>query len=195
MVDRAQVRAAWGIPDEGTVVIFCAKLQPWKRPQDVLAAFLAAAVPGSYLLFVGDGTLREELAAQAQGCDRVRFLGFCNQSQLPAIYTAADLLCLGSEYEPFGVVVNEAMLCGCGAVVSNRVGARELVNPGVTGEIYPCGDRITLARLFRELLSDPPRLRAMGDAARQRMTFWSPRENVASQARAIQYVTRISSRR
>ncbi|MDB9493008.1 glycosyltransferase family 4 protein [Spirulina major CS-329] len=187
-VDRAQVRASWGIPDDAPVVIFCAKLQPWKRPQDVLAAFLAADVPESYLLFVGDGTLRAELATTAQGCDRVRFLGFCNQSQLPAIYTAADLLCLGSDYEPFGVVVNEAMLCGCGVVVSDRVGARELVNPGVTGEIYPCGDRTTLAAIFRDLLTDPARLHQMGQAARDRMTHWSPRENVANQEQAIQHV-------
>ena len=56
--------------------------------------------------------------------DRVRFLGFVNQSGLPAVYAASDVLVLPSSYEPFGVVVNEAMLCGCAAIASDRVGAR-----------------------------------------------------------------------
>ena len=45
--------------------------------------------------------------------ERVRFLGFVNQSGLPETYCASDVLVLPSSYEPFGVVVNEAMLCGC----------------------------------------------------------------------------------
>ncbi|MEA5419437.1 glycosyltransferase family 4 protein [Spirulina sp. CCNP1310] len=184
-VDIAAVRAEWGIPLDAVVIIFCAKLQPWKRPADLLAAFQTANVPNSYLLYIGNGPLRDELTSLAQGDERVRFLGFCNQTQLPAIYTAADLLCLCSDYEPFGVVVNEAMLCGCGVVVSDRVGARELVEPGKTGAIYPCGDRPALKAVLQDLLADPPRLRQMGQAARERMAQWSPRQNVAAQGEAI----------
>ena len=53
----------------------------------------------------------------------MRFLGFVNQTGLPGVYVTSDLLVLPSDYEPFGLVVNEAMLCGCPAVVSDRVGA------------------------------------------------------------------------
>lgn len=188
LVDRAQMRQSWGIPATATVVVFCAKLQPWKRPQDLLEAFAAAALPESYLLFVGDGALRTALTERAQALglgDRVRFLGFVNQRQLPAIYTAADLFCLCSDYEPFGVVVSEAMLCGCGVVVSDRVGARQIVNPGENGEVYPCGDVPALQAVLVRLLRDRQRLEQMGANARQRMETWSPRENVAAQERAI----------
>lgn len=184
-VDVAAVRQAWGIPLDGVVVVFCGKLQAWKRPQDLLAAFQGANVPNSYLLYIGNGPLREELMTLAQGDDRIRFLGFRNQTQLPAIYTAADLLCLCSDYEPFGVVVNEAMLCGCGAVVSDRAGSQELVEPGKNGAVYPCGDRSALTAVLADLLGDLPRLRQMGQAARARMASWSPRQNVASQGEAI----------
>ncbi|MEM8637659.1 MAG: glycosyltransferase [Cyanobacteria bacterium P01_G01_bin.54] len=187
-VDRASVRQAWDISPSAPVVVFCAKLQPWKRPQDLLEAFAAANVPGSYLLFVGDGFLRTSLEDRAQTLgmgDRIRFLGFVNQSQLPAIYTAADLFCLGSDYEPFGVVVSEAMLCGCGAVVSDRVGARQIVEPGYNGAIYPCGDIKALQNVLRQLLIEPETLKRMGENARKRMETWSPRENVAAQERAI----------
>ena len=52
-VDRAAVRAKWGVPESAAVVICAAKLQPWKRPQDVLRAFARAAVPDSHLVFRG----------------------------------------------------------------------------------------------------------------------------------------------
>jgi glycosyltransferase involved in cell wall biosynthesis len=72
-----------------------------------------------------DGPLRAELESEAStlGIDsRVRFVGFVKQSRLPALYTAADVMVLPSEYEPFGVVVNEAMCCGCPVISSDSVG-------------------------------------------------------------------------
>jgi glycosyltransferase involved in cell wall biosynthesis len=70
--------------------------------------------------------------------DRTRFWGFVNQSQLPAVYTSADLMVLPSEYEPFAVVVNEASCCECPVAVSDRVGAgRDLVEPVNPGLIFP----------------------------------------------------------
>src|SRR5208283_2223712 len=52
-VDRDGVRATWGVPPEASVVLSCAKLQHWKRPEDVLRAFARASVPNSYLVFAG----------------------------------------------------------------------------------------------------------------------------------------------
>jgi len=110
-----------------------AKLQPWKRPLDLLRAFVKANLPGAYLVFAGEGPLRAQLEAEAASlgvASRVRLLGFVNQSQLPAVYTASDLLVLPTEYEPFGVVVNEAMCCGCVPVASDGCGsACDLVAP------------------------------------------------------------------
>ncbi len=122
-VDRALVRASWDVPAGAIVLLFCAKLQPWKRPLDLLRAFAKAAAPNLFLVFAGDGPLHEEIAREAMELGvggRVRLLGFVNQSELPAVYRASDVLVLPSEYEPFGVVVNEAILCGCVAAVSDR---------------------------------------------------------------------------
>lgn len=187
--DRAAVRASWGASAEDPVVLFCAKLQPWKRPFDLLRAFAQAAVPRARLVFAGEGPLRAPLEAEAAALgigERTLFLGFINQSRLPAVYTAADLLVLPSAYEPFAVVVNEAMLCGCPVVASDRVGAaRDLIAPGLTGFVYPCGDIPALSGLLREALSDRSRLREIGRAALQRMASWSPNENIAGQMTAI----------
>ncbi|MFM6024867.1 MAG: glycosyltransferase, partial [Dolichospermum sp.] len=141
-VNRALVRQQWGIPQDAPLVLFCAKLQAWKRPQDVLQAFAKANVPSAYLVLAGERPLRESLETEAKSLkilDQVKFLGFVNQSQLPSVYTAADLFVLPSEHEPFGVVVNEAMLCNCAVVVSDQVGARyDLIREGETGFVYPC---------------------------------------------------------
>ncbi len=176
-VDRTAVRARWNIPGDACVVVFCAKLQPWKRPQDLLAAFARAANPNAYLVFAGDGALRESLEALARSmgiADQVRFLGFVNQSGLPEVYSASDVLVLPSSYEAFGVVINEAMLCGCPVIVSDRVGARfDLVREGETGFAFPSGDVGALQTVLQRMLSDRAALRRMGDAARERMASWS----------------------
>jgi glycosyltransferase involved in cell wall biosynthesis len=189
-VNRSAVRADWAIPESSRVVLFCAKLQPWKRPGELLHAFVEADAPDSFLVFAGTGPLRAELEAQAAQlgiADRIRFLGFVNQSGLAGIYRAADLLVLPSEYEPFAVVVNEAMLCGCPVVVSDRVGAaRDLVRDQQNGFVYPSGDLQALAGILRGALSSRERLQAMGTAARERMESWSITDHVESVVRAIE---------
>lgn len=192
-VDRAAVRRDWNIPAEAPVVLFCAKLQPWKRPQDLLLAFATANVPGSYLVYAGDGPMRSELEAQAKTLGisaQTRFLGFVNQSGLPQVYCASDLLVLPSEYEPFGVVVNEMMLCGHGAIVSDRVGAKfDLIRQGETGFVYPCGNVDALSELLRITLSNPEVLRGCGEASKRRIAEWSPWAYVDSVARGIEKAT------
>ena len=189
-VDRDQVRQAWGVPGGALVILYSAKLQPWKRPLDLLNAFALAEVAGSHLVFAGDGSLRAELDARAKSLglnERVHFLGFTNQSHLPAVYRGADLMVLPSDYEPFGVVVNEAMLCGCPVIVSDQVGAGgDLISAGQNGYIFPCGNVDKLAALLREALSDRERLKRMGMAARQRMKTWSPRESIRAIVQAVE---------
>jgi glycosyltransferase involved in cell wall biosynthesis len=180
-VDRAAVRASWGIPQASFVILFCAKLQQWKRPQDLLRAFAQAAAPSAHLIFAGDGPLSSTLEAQSAELgvrDRVHFLGFLNQSQLPAVYCASDLLVLPSDYEPFGVVVNEAMLCGCAVAVSDRVGAGPVLVRPETGFVFPCGDVDAIAQILRRAIADPARLSAMAAAGRVRMDEFSPRTSV-----------------
>ena len=188
-VDRGEVRRTWGVPEDAPVVLFCAKLQPWKRPLDVMNAFAQAGVVGSHLVFAGEGPLRGELESQAVSlglAGRVHFLGFTNQSLLPAVYRASDVLVMSSDYDAFGVVVNEAMLCGCPAIVSDRVGAgHDLIVAGQNGGVFPCGDVKALASLLREVVCDRERLRCMGEAARRRMETWSPHENIRALVRAV----------
>jgi glycosyltransferase involved in cell wall biosynthesis len=187
--DREALRAPWGVSQDEAVILFCAKLQPWKRPRDLLQAFAKVNLPKTVLVFAGDGPLRGSLEAEAEALGvarRVRFLGFVNQSQLPGVYTAADLMVLPSEYEPFAVVVNEAMCCGCPVAVSDSVGAaRDLVLPVHREFIFPCGDIEALAGILRQVPAERSKLIELGRAGRRRMESWSPRENIEATLDAV----------
>ncbi len=188
-VDRAAVRASWGVSPNETVIVFSGKLQQWKRPLDLLRAFAKASLSNTLLLFAGTGPLLPQLESEAASlgvASRVRFLGFVNQSRLPAVYTAADLLILPSEFEPFGLVVNEAMCCGCAAAASDRAGAaRDLVAPVSPEFVFRCGDIDALAELMKKAAADPARLSDLGRAAFTNVQAWSPERNIAAAVEAI----------
>jgi glycosyltransferase involved in cell wall biosynthesis len=191
-VDVAAVREAWGIPRDAFVALFVGKLAPWKRPEDLLRA--AAASPDVWVVVAGAGEVRprlEALAVELGIRERVRFLGFRNQSELPAVYRGADVLVLPSAFEPFGLVVNEAFACGIPAVVSDACGcADDLVIDGETGATYPAGDVAALAETLRAL-ADPTRRRSMGERAHARIEAWGPE---ASHEASVELFWRLAGR-
>jgi len=189
-VDRAAARQARGLVDNERAILFCAKLQPWKRPMDLLRAYAMAQLENSRLLFAGEGPQKAELAAEAERLgisDQVDFLGFVNQSALPALYKVVDLMVLPSTYEPFAVVVNEAMCCGCPVMVSDRVGAaRDLVVPVAPDFIFPAGNVEALAEKLAGSLRNPARLQQLKVAVTAHIKTWSPERNLDAMVEAIE---------
>jgi glycosyltransferase involved in cell wall biosynthesis len=187
--DRNTLRSTLHIPSSASVTLFCAKLQPWKLPLDLLEAFSRADTPNSYLIFAGDGPLRssiEERAKSLKIIDRIRMLGFVGQLRMPSVYRASDLLVLPSAHDSFGYVINEAMACGLPVAISDRVGAKfDLVCPGENGYIFPVGDVDALAAILTEIHSDSEKNKRMGAAARLRMETWSPKQYVDGLVRAV----------
>lgn len=145
---REDFRQFLGLEPGRPIILFAAKLVNRKRPQDLLAAYQrlstdAVKEPEPYLLYVGDGNLREslEIAAKATGWQSIRFLGFQNQSKLPALYDLCDVFVLPSEFEPWGLAINEVMNAGKALVVSDQVGCGpDLIVEKQNGYIFPVGD-------------------------------------------------------
>jgi glycosyltransferase involved in cell wall biosynthesis len=188
--DPKKSREGLHIPDGAAVVLFVAKFLSRKRPQDAIEAFARANVEASYLVMVGDGPLGDSLKEQAARlgiAERVRFPGLVKYSRLAEFYAASDVLLFPSEHEPYGLPVNEAMICGIPAIVSDRVGAGyDLVENGKTGYMYPCGDVGALEAILRRVLPDRALLREMGEQARERMKTWSPRVNAEATILAVE---------
>jgi glycosyltransferase involved in cell wall biosynthesis len=181
------------------VLLFCAKLQPWKRPQDALRAFAQVGQVDSYLIFAGDGPLRTELEAEAKALGvstKVVFLGFVNQTQLPELYRAADVFVLPSEYDGCPLVVCEAMACGCPVILSDAIPGRfDIVSHDVSGFIYPSGNVDALASILRAIALKPEKLQRLAAGARQRIQTWSPRENIEGHVQAFDRAVSLKPRR
>lgn len=137
---RPKLRRQYGIVPELPVFLFCGKLIALKRPLELLNAYVRAGLSErASLIYVGDGVLRPALERRIQdaGLKHVHLIGFLNQSEMPTAYVISDVLCLISESETWGLVVNEAMSCGRPALVTNTIGcAPDLVN-SETGWITP----------------------------------------------------------
>lgn len=188
------IRASWNVPSHAPVVFYCAKLQPWKRPLDLLRAFAIANVAGAYLVFAGDGALRKELEDEARHLnvqERVRVLGFVNVSQLPGFYSASDLFVLCSDYDPCPLVVPEAMFSGIPVILSDAVlGRRDMIHEGKSGYSYPCGDVAALAAMLRKVLSDPALLDQLKAGVRRQMESWTMADCLDSWLGAIEIARR-----
>ena len=183
---RAELRTALGCSKGEALVVFVGKLIEKKRPLDLVeaAALLAREGCRVRVAFVGSGPLDDTLRTRAgRAGASVVLVGFRNQSQLPPLYAAADALVLPSDArETWGLVVNEAMSCGLPAVVSEAVGcAPDLVEAGVTGEVFRCGKVDDLARALARCLQRP-RTEDLERALEERMTRYS----VAAAAGGIQ---------
>ena len=121
---------------------------------------------------------KQQLTARLspQAAQRVRFVGSVSLEELIRLYSQADLLILPSIWrESYGLPVAESMASGVPVLASDCGGVPELVDEGVTGLLVPRLDVDALARNMREMLADPARLRAMGQASRlraERLLTW-----------------------
>ena len=127
-----------------------------------------------------------ERYAAAHKLDLVRFCGFLNQTELPKAYVAADAFVLPSSYEPWGLVVNEAMCFGLPVIVSDRVGAApDLVHKGSNGYIYPSGDVDALAASLAAVVRDPELCRRMGRQSKSLISSWGIDQTAAGVVDAL----------
>lgn len=173
---RAALRREVGIPESAPVFLFCGKLIKAKRPLDLLDAYASTPLPDTaYLVFAGDGPLRPALEAKVHslGLRHVMVTGFQNQSLLPRWYAMSDALVLPSSFEPWGLVVNEAMNFGLPVIASDHVGsAPDLVLSGQTGEVFPAGQIPALASSLSRLATDCAYRKLLSGAARTRIDSW-----------------------
>ncbi|MBS1875387.1 MAG: glycosyltransferase family 4 protein [Acidobacteria bacterium] len=191
--DRISLREREGISPDLPVILYCGKFSDVKRPLDLLEAFqYLGDDPMASLVFVGDGRLRGEMQRYVveHGLRRVHFLGFRNQTELPACYALADVFVLPSGFEPWGLVVNEAMCFALPVIASDKVGAvPDLVHDGVNGFVFPAGNVELLTDCLRRVLLVEGIRRRMGTQSRAIIEHWGINETVRGILQALDYTT------
>ena len=143
----AAKRRELGIAPDATVFLFVGKLEAKKQPQMLGRAFTRIEATNAHLIYIGSGAMEQALKSEFSPLPNIHFVGFQNQQSMPVWYRVGNVLCLPSAGpgETWGLAVNEAMACGCAAVVSDRVGCGEDVLADETlGQIIPYNDRDAL---------------------------------------------------
>jgi glycosyltransferase involved in cell wall biosynthesis len=188
--ERGDIRASLGAGDDRPIILYAAKFQPRKRPDDLLraAALLNGGPAPFHLALVGSGEIEPRLRALTHelGLENLCFAGFVNQSALPRYYGACDIFVLPSADESWGLAVNEAMCAGLPIVASTEIGCvPDLVHDGRNGRIFPAGNIVALAEALRPLIADAALRRRMGQASRDIIAGWSYAECEAGLAAAL----------
>ena len=162
LLEKQAVKKKIGVRNSSRVIMFSGRLVTIKCVDLLIKAFLQVKekFQDIELLIVGYGPEEQRLKKMAGGNSRIHFLGHRGIDEIPGIYGISDILVLPSISEPWGLVVNEAMACGCAIIVSDRCGcSRDLIQDN--GIIVEGGKLYPLVGALEQLLSSESRLEAM----------------------------------
>jgi len=187
--DRQEWRGRADAREDDLLVLFVGRLEREKGVAVLLKAWSRAGIANARLAIAGDGPLAGAVTRAGAG---VRGLGHVSAAELPALYAAADVLVVpsirtNSFLEPWGLVVNEAMLQSTPVVASDAVGATAggLVRDGTTGLTFPAGDAPALSARLEALAAAPELRQSLGGAARQAALALTPEAWAEGVARAL----------
>ncbi len=156
VVDNAHFAAGAGLPKSKTVLCV-ARFAPEKNLERLVDAFAQSTLPdlGYTLKLVGGGPLRPQLEALAQRYHWLQLHNWLSYAELPALYGSAQCFILPSLFEPWGLVVNEALAAGLPVGTSQAVGAL----PDLLGDDTPlqfsATDTAGMVRVLEQLIEAP----------------------------------------
>lgn len=187
------IAADYGLAPDRRRLLFCGRLIEVKRPDLLVDAFVQIAEqrPEWDLVMLGDGHLKDTLVQSipSQLTERVQWIPFTNdQQRVSAIYRACDALVLPSDYEPWALVINEAVAAGLAIVSTDVVGAAvELVVDGENGRLVPPGKLDPLRDALIEV-TDPANIDRMKEASARCLADWQHRgDPVAGYRQALEF--------
>jgi glycosyltransferase involved in cell wall biosynthesis len=144
-----------------------------RKGVDLLArAFVRLVNQGvnARLKIVGEGELRQSVEQTLAAVrDRVEFAGFKHWNELPREYASADVLCVPSRYDGWGLVVPEGLASGLPVIGTDRMGAAlEFIETGRNGWLIPAANEEALLAAMREAaLMSQQDLAVLGRSARE----------------------------
>jgi glycosyltransferase involved in cell wall biosynthesis len=166
---RGRARAALGLPADAIVVGTVGRLTYQKAPEDFLAALQALDRPDVTGVWVGDGELAGQIAAQAREIHSIRVLLTGQRAGIAELLPAFDVFVLCSRYEGLPTAVVEAMVSGIPVVATAVNSVGDVVVPGETGLLVPPGRPALMAHAVGFLLDSPEAASRMAAAAQARL--------------------------
>jgi glycosyltransferase involved in cell wall biosynthesis len=168
-VDLAQFTPPPANEDNVFRIIYCGNISLRKGVHYLVQAFAELRLDNAELWLIGaapNPALKRLLSGYSS--DNVRFLGTFAQHELRRLYGQGAVFVLPSLADGFGLVVPQAMACGLPVIVSQNVGAADLVTEGIDGYVVPIRDVAVLKERIRFLYEQPEARRRMSQAALQK---------------------------
>jgi len=150
-------------------VLFAGQISLRKGVPYLLEAFARLRHPNKRLYFAGHVNASVKQILGRMPLDNVKFMGILPPQELAATMGRSHALVLPSVEDGFGMVMAQAMACGCPVICSTNTGGPDLLTDGVEGFVVPIRDAEPIALRLQELADDPERQRAMGAAALERV--------------------------
>ncbi len=146
---------------------YIGRLESIKGVDDFLAALvpLKKNYPQIHLQVVGWYKEKHPLVERYR--NDVHFTGL--RKDIPTILGGTDIFVMPSHSEGLSNAIMEAMASGCAVIASEVGGNRYLLQNGVSGFLFPAGDREALRAHVKRLIDDPAKRRTLGEAARKRI--------------------------
>jgi glycosyltransferase involved in cell wall biosynthesis len=152
-------------PRDRFEVLFVGQVSLRKGVPYLLQAFQQLNHPAKRLRFVGAITPEIKALLPRLPQQDVEFLGSVPQTQLPRIMSESHVLVLPSIEDGFGLVMSQALACGCPVIASTNTGGDDLLSGGAEGFIVPIRDVDALANRLQQLADDPDLQHRMSEAA------------------------------
>jgi glycosyltransferase involved in cell wall biosynthesis len=167
---REKLRTMLGIPHDGIVFLFLGRITVDKGVLDLAQAFsgLCERFPRAHLIIAGpdERGLSKKINDICLKCrDHVHLNGFVERPE--EYMSGADVLCLPSYREGFGLVVAEAGAVGIPAIGSNIYGITDAIQDGVSGFLFEPGAWHDLRQKMIRFLENPFLPQEMGKKARE----------------------------
>lgn len=139
------------------IILFVGRLESIKSPDILLHVYKHIRTEKDILVIVGDGRLSKSLRdyVKQSNIENVIFTGRLSGKDLYAWYYLANIFVLPSKFEPFGAVVNEALVAGCYTIVSNKVGASSLIT-STNGKIFDINNIDSFENILKTSLINLP---------------------------------------
>jgi glycosyltransferase involved in cell wall biosynthesis len=180
---RRKLRERFSLAESDVVFLFLGRLTVDKGLFDLTYAFekISSVHEGSHVFLVGpdEENMKEKILETCKECKgRVHFEDFTNIPE--EFMAAADVFCLPSYREGFGMAIIEAASAGVPAIGTDIYGVTDAIEKGVTGLLYPPGDAHMLAQEMLKMIENPTGRKAMGEKARERVIRLFSQEKVTS---------------
>ncbi|NBR84102.1 MAG: glycosyltransferase family 1 protein [Verrucomicrobia bacterium] len=164
-MDLARFQRVGQPPTDKFVVLFVGAISFNKGIPYLLEAFATLRHPRKELVLVGVMAPEMTVFCQGKQFPHVTFVGHQPQAELPRLMSTSHVLVLPSLSDGFGLVMGQAMACGCPVIASENSGGPDLIAPGVSGFVIPAGQSEPLRERLQQLADDAPLQRALAEGA------------------------------